>query len=244
MADPIFGKEVIIEMLDGLNYYPILCGTDCSFSRTPEVINISSPDSGLFTESMVRRESWSMSVAGITKVANDTALTFFYMLQTAIRRTKRTLRITFTDPAGADIQISGDVIIGNESISGPATDFAQGSIEFIGTGPFAIGSVTPPVVGTLNIYSDYWTPGAGNSYIDGSSSGNSPAAVLFGGVFNLGATDTILDVHVEGDHFNIITSGAPGNLECKFDSGLGQIRFASTMLFLGTEKVWVEFQRV
>ncbi len=244
MANVIHGTEMILEMkdIDG-EYYEVLCATDCSFERIPEFVEVTSPDSGMFQEFIQRREGWSMSASGLTKVNNDTSLSFFYMLQTSVRRQKKDFRITFDDGDGNTKQISGSAFIGSETISGSASDFVNCTIELKGTGAFSVGAVSPPVVGTLNIYSDWWTPTAGNNYIDGSSSGQSPAAVQFGGVFNLGATDTILDVHVEGDHKNIITSGSPGNLECKFNSMTGVISFKTDLIFLGTEKVWVEFQR-
>lgn len=243
MAQAVKGKDVVVEMSVDDVYYPILCGTDCEFVRDPEFIEKTTTTSGLFKDFAVRREEWSMSVSGLTKIENSASLTFFYMLQTSVRRTRQLVRITFTDIDGADKQISGYVLIGRQSITGPYSDFANCSIELKGTGAFTIEDVEPPVPAAVEIYSDYWTTTNGQNYIDGSSSGTSPSSVAFGGVFNLGATDTILEVNVEGTEFEIITSGSPGNRECKFNTSTFIISFASDMIFDGTQRVYVEFKR-
>lgn len=77
MPEAIFGNNVVIEMdVDG-NFIEILCGTDCTFSRTPEFIPVTSSGSGLFREFLQRREEWAMSVSGLTKIENAATLTFF-----------------------------------------------------------------------------------------------------------------------------------------------------------------------
>lgn len=243
MSEAILGRGVIVEMLVEDEYTPVLCGTDCSFVRTPELIETTNPTSGAWKDFSIRREEWGVTVSGLTKIANNAALTFFYMLQTSVRRLKQDIRITFTDPDGADIQISGSVLIGQESISGPVTDFAQCSIEFKGCGSFLIEDVTPPTPLELDVFSDYWTTTNGQNYVDGTSSATSPSAVANGGGFNLGATDTILEVEVEGTEFEVITSGTPGNRECKFNNTTFILLFAADMIFDGTQRVFVEFKR-
>lgn len=240
MAEPIWGNNVIVEMLVGDNYEPILCGIDCVFTRTPEIIETTNPTSGIFKDFMVRREEWDISVSGLTKVANNAALTFFYMLQTSIRRVRQAVRITFTDADGADIQISGNVIIGQESITGPSTDFSQCTIELKGTGPFAIDDVTPPTPTGYNFIGDWWQTINGRIYIDGGSSGETD-----GTSYTLLATDVILEVDVEGTEYDVV-SGTPtaGRRECYFDTVLLRIIFPSDLIFDGTQRVYVEFKRI
>lgn len=244
MAEPIFGSGVIVEMLVGASYEPILCGLDCVFTRTPELIETTNPTSGGFKDFAVRREEWGVTVSGLTKVANNAALTFFYMLQTSIRRLKQAIRITFTDIDGADIQISGNVLIGQESISGPSTDFAQCNIELKGSGPFVIADVTPPTENEFAILSDWWPTVNGNNYIDGASSGQSDSAIDNGGPFTLLLTDTILEVDMEGTEFDPVT-GTPtvGRREFKFQTSPALILFPSDLIFDGSQRVYVEFKR-
>ena len=239
MAEAIHGKDVIIELLIDADYYPILCGTDCSFSRTPEFIPITGPESGLFREFMVRREEWSMSVSGLTKVANAATLSFFYMLQTSVRRTQQTVRMTFEDAAGAAKQITGSVYIGQLDINGPATEFSSASIELKGTGGYTIEDVEPPVVTEYEYFSDYWQTVNGQNYISGASSGE-----YTGVAYTLGATDIPMLVDVEGTSYNLVT-GTPtaGERECRFTTSPQRITFPADLIFDGTQRVFVMFKR-
>lgn len=239
MAEPIFGNEVIVEILIDDNYEPVLCGTDCVFTRSPEIIETTNPTSGLFKEWMIRREEWDISVSGLTKIANNAALTFFYMLQTSIRRLRQTARITFTDIDGADIQISGNVLIGQESIIGSSIDFAQCTIELKGTGPFTIEDVTPPVPLVFDIISDWWQTVNGDTFITGASSGQTD-----GTNYTLTISDEILEVDVEGTEFDLVSvTPTVGKRECKFMTSPVRIQFPSDLIFDGTQRVYVEFKR-
>lgn len=239
MAEPIFGTGVIVEMLVADNYEPILCGVDCVFTRTPELIETTNPTSGGWKDFSVRREEWGVTVSGLTKVANNAALTFFYMLQTSIRRLKQAIRITFTDVDGADIQISGNVLIGQESISGPSTDFAQCNIEMKGSGPFLIEDVTPPTPFEFNVIGDWWQTVNGNNYIDGQSSGQTD-----GTNYTLLVSDDVLEVDLEGIEFDIVT-GTPtvGRRECQILTSPVRVVFPSDIIFDGSQRVYVEFKR-
>lgn len=239
MAEAIHGSNAIIEMYVTDDYYPILCGTDCSFSRTPEFIPITSTTSGLFREFMVRREEWSMSVSGLTKIANATTLTFFYALQTSVRRVKQLVRITFTDSDGASKQITGNVLIGQMDINGPFGDFSQCSIELKGTGAYIIEDTEPPAVATSGIFADYWQTVNGQNYITGASSGE-----YDGTNYTLLFTDTILGVDVEGTGFDLV-SGTPtaGTRECQFLDSPVRIVFPADLIFDGSQRIYVLFQR-
>ena len=238
MAEAVLGRDVIVEMLYDAIYYPILCGTDCEFVRTPEFIEKTTTTSGLFREFAVRREEWSVSVSGVTKVENDAALTFFYMLQNGVRRVQQTIRITFTDIDGDDKQISGNVLIGTSSISGPYSDFANCSIELKGTGAFVISAVTPPDPSALEEYSDYWATTNGLSYVSVQSS----ASAVYG--YTLVDGDTILEVDVEGTQYDLVT-GTPtdGRRECKYNTTTNRLEFPSDLVFDGNQRVFILFQR-
>jgi hypothetical protein len=233
MPEVIHGSDVVIEMLVDDEYFPILCGTDCTFSRTPEFIPVTSAGSGLFRDFLQRREEWTMSVTGCTKVENDTVLTFFYMLQTSVRRAAQTIRITFTDDEGSAKQISGSAFIGQMSINGPQGDFSQGSIEFRGTGAYEIITIEPPTVVEYDILSDWWETESGENFIDGASA-------IYG--YSLQNTDEILVVAMEGNVF-YLTNGTPGSGQCQFTTSPARITFASDMVFDGNQRVFVEFKR-
>ena len=235
MSYPVKGKDVVIEMRnDDLTYTPILCGEDCSFSRTPEFIPVTSTDSGLFREFMVRREEWSMSVNGLTKIENDTTLTFFYLLQTSVRRQLKTVRITFTDEDGDDKQIEGQIYIGQMDINGPEGDFAKASIEFKGSGAFTVSSVNNPVSYNFDIISDYWQTTNGQDYVDGVS-----ASLLI----TLQTTDEVIGAFLEGTEYDLVGS-TPSAMarECQFlTSPSARVLFPVT--FDGTQRVFLILKR-
>lgn len=237
--EAVHGKDVIVEMLVEGDYYPILCGTDCTFSRVPEFIPTTSPSSGLFREYMIRREEWSMSVSGLTKIENSASLTFFYMLQTGVRRSKHTVRITFEDSDGNSKEINGSILIGQMDINGPFGDFSQCSIELKGTGAFVIGDVTPPIAGVVEYFADYWQTVDGQNYISGASSGQ------YDGInYTLTADDEILGVSVEGTEFYAsLSTPTPGEPEFEFVTSPVKILFPADLIFNGTQRVYVLFKR-
>lgn len=239
------GKNQIVEMKISGVWYPIFCCKSMSFFMEQDMIEITSINSAVAREFQAGMTTSGGSVSGVTIIDNtQNQISILYLMPEAQRRTVQDMRIRMTADNATAKQISFQALIRRLETTRTFGSYSQSAVEIVVTGGVSIGVVEPPGgVITENVWSDRWVPGAGNSYIDGSSAGVSPSSVAFGGVFNLGATDTILEVSVDGDHFDLITSGAPGNMECKFDSGLGQIRFASTLIFLGTERVWVEFKR-
>lgn len=233
MSEAVHGKNVLVEMqLDDLSWMPIFCGTDMSLTYEPEFITITGPNSPS-REYMVRLEDWSMSVSGLTKIANDTVLTFFFMMQQAIRRALRTYRAKFVDDVGAVKIFTMTAYVGRSTISGPVSDFSLGTIEFRGSGGAEISdSEGEPVVQNYDYLSDWWTTTNGNAFINGASSVHG---------YTLTTADYILDVAVEGMGSFIITSGSPGNNEAKPDLVNNKILFLNT--FDGSQRVYVEFKR-
>lgn len=241
MANPVFGSRVTMEMqLDDLSWIDILCAQTISFSRVPEVINITSPSSGIWRSKMIRREEWSMSISGLTKIENDTSTTFFYMLTTGVRRDLLTVRITFEDELGDDKQIEGNVYVGRCDITTQVTDFSSCTIEFVGTDEFTISAVEDPGSQDTEVYGDYWATTNGQSYISGASSGQ------YDGInYTLGATDVVLEVMMEGLGYELV-SGTPtaGERECKWNTSNTRVEFPSDVVFDGSQRVMVLFKRI
>lgn len=238
MSDVIHGKDCYLEMFVSSTWTPVLCATDMTFEYNPEFITKTGPNSPA-REYAMRIYDWSMSVTGLTKLANDTVLSFFYMLQTSIRRQSHEFRARFVDSNNVEKQISGTAFIGHSTITGPATDFCNATIEFRGTGAFEISTVDFVVdsSATENILADWWATENGDSWIDGASSGQTD-----GTTYTLVSTDEILRVWVEGTGFEIVTgTPATGTLECQLDLSNGKIIFPVT--FDGTQRVTVLFKR-
>jgi len=234
MSDPVHGRNVVIEMRnDDLSFTPILCGEDCSFSRSPEFIPVTSTGSGLFREYMIRREEWSMSVNGLTKINNGATLSFFYMLQTSVRRVLKYFRITFTDDVGDNKQIEGNAYIGQMDINGPISDFAKASIELKGSGAFTVTTVTNPVPVEYEIISDYWQTVNGQNYVNGTSE-----SVLI----TLQNTDEVLAAFLEGIEYDLVGSTPSAmSRECYFSTSPLRVIFPIT--FDGSQRVFLILKR-
>lgn len=236
MANPVLGADAVLEIKVDDTYYPALCATDMRYFYTPEFIEKTGPTSGLFSEYDVRLQSWGCTLNGLTKIANDTVLSFFYLLQTSVRRVRQDIRLTFTDDESNSKQITGYAFIGSSEITGPVSGFCEATVELKGTGPFTIADVEPPTPETFDVLSDYWTTTNGLNYITGASAINS---------YTLDSdTDEILEVAMEGVQYDVV-SGTPtaGTRTCQFNTSNDRIVFPSDVVFDGAQRVFVEFKR-
>lgn len=226
----IQGKNVSVEIFVTDDYYPVLCATDMTFTRSPEFITKTGPTSGLFREFQPRIEEWNVTVSGLTKLENEESISFFYLLQTSVRRTVQQIRVVFENNVGDILSISGNAYIGQSSINGPATEFSQASIEFKGTGPFEQSSVIdPPAEQECEVEDTLYL-----TLAEGASSVHSDlleqANVVIVGVSRSGL------VHSE-------SGGTPGSLEFQTDLPNGDIYFDPTNLGNpGGEQVTVEYK--
>jgi hypothetical protein len=144
MSEPVHGTYCILSMWVTDQYYPVLCGTDTTYTCTPEMIERTGPTSGMARQWFRRLEEHKSTVTGLTKVENDTALTFWYMLQTGIRRQTQLFKQTFADAAGNFKSLTGYALIGTQSINGPVADFSSGSIDIFWDGEPSMDVIAPP----------------------------------------------------------------------------------------------------
>ena len=158
-------------------------------------------------------------------------------------RSVQDMRIRLTDDDGTTLQISFQALITTNNLSRAVGTYSNSSVSMTVTGGITVGPVDPPAPIEIDVYSDTWATVNGQNYVDGASLGISPSAIANGGAFTLGATDTLLEVKVEGTEFDLITSGAPGNRQCKFNTSTFVLIFATDMIFDGTQRVFIEWKR-
>jgi hypothetical protein len=240
----ILGKNQIVEMNISGNWYPFFCCKSMDFAKEQELIEVTSVNSVSGREYEAGMSTAKLNVSGVSIIDNtNSQISLLYLMPDSQMRVAQSLRIRFTAENGTTKQMAFSALITILNTSRTFGAFSQSSVSFVVTGGITIGPVDPPGPVDVQVYADYWETVNGQSFIDGSSSGTSPSSIAFGGPFTIGGSDTILLVTVEGTEFEIITSGAPGNRECKFDSMLGQIRFDPTLIFDGTQRVYVNFKR-
>lgn len=204
MSTPAYGENCTLSIKVADVYYPILCGTDLSYTRTPEFIEKTGPTSGFSREYVVRIEDWAASVSGLTMIENGSTISFFYILQEAVRRAVQDIKLHFEDQDGNYKEITGQALIGTMNISGPVTNFSNATIELRGTGDFEMDVIPPPAAAVEN-YIDIPIVEDEISVQDN---------VLIG--------KTVLQVRRNGGSLTM-TTGTPGNLEYKFDTATGEV---------------------
>lgn len=136
---PINGTNVIAYLTIDDELVPIFCATDCTFSEEKDVKGAATLTSGEWRESRLRRRSWKFDISGIIKINNDDGqVSYFFLILDSNAMSPWALTISFTDPDGNTVSISGTVYIQQSSITGPASDFANASATFIGTGAYVL----------------------------------------------------------------------------------------------------------
>jgi len=226
MAEVVWGEDVLLEMLVGGSYYPILCGTDCTYTCAAEFIEKTGPESGGAREWMRRLEEHTSTVSGLTKIDNGTTISFFYMLQLSIRRAAQTFRLTFTDSDGNDFVMQGPGLIGTQEINGPMGDFSRATIEIRWNGVPTMQAILPPDPAVIQ----------DPLYISVVAGATSVSNVLLtqSGV-------NILEVQREGiGHTE--TSGTPTNRQFKFDGTAGSISFDTAIPFMAGEVIYILYE--
>lgn len=237
MSSYITGTDSIIEIKVSEVWTPVLCGKDLSIEYTPEFVLKTGPNS-VARERIPRIEDWVITVSGLTKIFTEENVSFFYIIQEAVRRSLQSVRATFFNAEGDEKVLTFDAWIGPSTITGPVNQFDQCSVQFIPTGGLGdLSDPENPTPGTTDILSDWWTTSNGENFIDGASATGSKAYVLT-------TTDDVKEVDVEGNNFNIVTgTPTPGTRECKLDLANNKIIFPSDLIFDGTQTVFVLFER-
>lgn len=240
----IKSNNVIIELKISGVFYPVFCGKTMEFSQNQETIEVTSINSVTGREYLPGMTTGTLNISGVSIIDNsDGRVSLPYLMTESIRRTVQEMRIRLIDDDANTLQISFSALITSNNLSRAVGTYSGSSVSLIVTGGVSVGPVDPPAPIEVDVYSDYWVPSNGNNYIDGDSSGTSPSAIANGGPFALGATDTILEVDVEGTEFDVITTGTPVNRECKFNTSTFVISFPVDLIFDGTQRVFVEFKR-
>jgi len=240
----ILGKNQIVELKISGTYYPIFCCKSMDFTQDQELIEVTSINSAVSREYVAGMTTAKLNVSGVSIIDNTQGqISLLYLIPEAQRRTAQDMRIRLIADDATAKQIAFKALITQNSLSRTFGSYSQSAVSLTVTGGITIGPVDPPGPITVQVYADYWVTVAGQNYIDGTSSGTSPSSVAFGGPFTLSADDTLLAVFVEGTEFEIITSGGPGNRECKFNTSTFVITFAADMIFDGNQKVYVNFKR-
>lgn len=233
----INGKNIVAEMLISGEYLPVLCAKECSFSISQDEIEVTSINSGSSREYLPGLSNAMLTMGGVSPIDNtEGKISILYLMQQSVRQLVQKWRVTFVADDGTDIAATFDGIVRSTDISKSGFAYNQSNVQVRVSGSITMDEIIDPPVYNYDILSDYWTTTAGFNYV-----GLGGASAING--YTIGATDTLLQVDVEGVQFDIITSGAPGNRECKFNNVTFVLTFATDFIFDGSQRVYVMFKR-
>ena len=233
----IKGSGMVAELLVSGDYVPIFCAKDCTLSVSQDEIEVTSINSGSSREYLPGMANGMLTVGGLSPIDNtEGKISIFYLLQQGIRQSVKDWRVTFTADDGTGIAATFKGFIRSDEISKQGFAYTQSSTQIRITGNISLGEIVDPPAFNYDILSDYWTTTNGVNYVS-LSAASAVSAYIFG------ATDSILQVDVEGTQFDVITTGSPGNRECKLNTMTYVLTFATDFLFDGTQRVYVMFKR-
>jgi predicted secreted protein len=144
MNNYVEGKDVLMYVLKDGDYVPYLCAETVNINITPELINISTNTTGRGRHYRVRKIDWSVSVSGVTHVADD------YSIFDAVDNITESLdiRIDFTSKQGDLMEFSGNVITENLGLNSGATDLSGFDHPLRGNGLYTLVQTIGGVVVT------------------------------------------------------------------------------------------------
>lgn len=219
------GKNIVISMLSGDDYYPIFCTKTGDLTVNQDEIEMTSINSGSSREYTAGMMNATLTVTGITTLDNtNERISINYLMQQSVRRQTQSFAITQTDDDGNDIVITFDGIIITSNITRDVSSYSQSSVSIRITGDIEFDTIVTPPTPEV-VYSDYF------SCVEGETS-ISDASLI--GV-------DILQVARSGDTHEE-TVGVPGNHQFRYTSVSGTISFYSGNPFNSGEVIYVEWK--
>lgn len=237
MSEVIHGQDVYLSARVGNDYYIIGCAISATFNFTNDLIGKTDVNAGLFKKYRARISDCKASVNGVIKHnSNDSILSSFYFLQEGIRRSEVDYRFEWYSASGYQ-QLNMTGIIESITKDADVNDFALFDMSMQGTGNITLAEIIgPPPTGNsepTDVLSDWWET------LEGQYSIPAGPSAIHG--YNILGKE-IIEVDREGTQYDLITSGSPSGRQCKFDNGLEQLFFDSTLPFNAGETVFIIFK--
>ena len=224
----VLGKDVTLSIFLDNAFRVIGCAKSCTFEIDQEIILRTGINDGLFPKKRVRRTDWrgSCSAVVVTDNSND-RYSPFRLIQEAVRRSENLYEWEWVDIDGNIITITGYAVIKGLPISADVQSFSSFDLQIEGSGAFTLsdGGGSPSSITDENVDSSEWTVVAGEYGVSGLSVDSKSLVGKY-----------LLAVSRTGAAYEIITSGSPGNLQARFNSGAGSITFEQA--FNDGEVVW------
>lgn len=207
MANQVLGKNVVVAMKIGVDYFPIFCGKTAELPIEQDEIEVTHVNSGSDREYVPGMSNALLNVTGVTVLDNtENRISPIYLAQLSIRRTIGDFRMLLTDQDGDQQAITFSAFVRNINISRDVVQWSQSNVTLRITGALTFSSVIDPPGPVTCEEEDplYFTLAEGVAYVE--------SALLKADV---GETITILHVSRSGTTY-YETAGSPGNLEFQY----------------------------
>lgn len=240
MTKLIKGEKVIAQLWVTDTWYTVFCAKSCEFSMEQDELEVTSIVSGSSREYLPGMMNATLSVSGISTIDNSEGkIAITYLMQQSVRQQVLEWRIYLEADDGDTLEATFSGIIKSTAFSKDGFSYMQSSLVVRVSGDPEFNEIVPSPETPSGIFADYWQTVNGQNYITGASSGE-----YDGTNYTLLFTDTILGVDVEGTGFDLV-SGTPtaGTRECQFLDSPVRIVFPADLIFDGSQRVYVLFQR-
>lgn len=241
MGNKVQSKNILVYLKIDATYYNIFCGQGMTWRYSQEVLETTSVNSGSSREYIAGMGTATLNVSGVHVLDNtESRISWNYLQTLAIRRAVNEWKILQTDDDGDFVIYEFSGVISDGGFSKSIPGYSKSDVNIQVTGDVTQTSVAPPPSGDYDYFSDSWATVNGQNYISGASTGE----YNLGTTYTLAATDIILDVVVEQMPFYSVT-GTPtdGEPEFEFSTSPVRINFPSSMVFDGSQKVFVMWKR-
>lgn len=145
MSVAITGENVVFYIYRTDQYVPVVCATGCSLTKTTELVPKTTFSSAVDREYRPRRNSYEISLEGISTITQSTGYQVQELMEDSIRQAGVNWRMVMTDSDnGNTIIFSGFGFIESNTINGDVSSFSDYSCRIIGSGTLEIDSdITP-----------------------------------------------------------------------------------------------------
>jgi len=243
MTKLIRGENIKGQLWITDTWYDIFCAKSCELTIEQDEQEVTSILSGSSREYLPGMSSTILSVQGITTLDNsESKIAITYLMQQSVRQQVLNWRVYLEAENGDTLEASFWGMIRTTTLTKEGFSYGKGSLVVRVSGDVNFSEIISGPATDFDYYSDYWQTVNGQNYISGNSAGESNASPVAYTPFALAATDTILEVAVEGIGFQQ-TEGTPGNMEYKFSTSPVRITFSPDLIFDGSQRVYVLIKR-
>jgi hypothetical protein len=144
MAQPVLGKDAVIQFLKGDDYFPYACATDIAINFEMETKSVKTIGDGNWEKVRGQKKGYSIDLNGLIKFDDDTVPHAFDIYDYFHNMTAIPYRIIFTNDEGDLKVVEGNALPTSVGLGGGSEGFATGSATLKGDGAVEVRDLIIP----------------------------------------------------------------------------------------------------